>query len=133
MLLSLACMGFGVSVAAAGQTISPPNAERGQRLFLRCSICHSLEESRPTGPALAHVVGRRAGTEPGFRYSIALARSGIIWDEQSLDAFLAAPREMVPGTRMGIGVSAARDRADIIAYLSSDIRPAEQVPKNRHR
>jgi cytochrome c len=62
--------------------------------------------------------GRQAGTVPGFDYSEAMKASGIIWDEETLDAFLSDPRGFVPGTKMTYaGVKNPQDRADLIAYL----------------
>ncbi|SDK69016.1 cytochrome c [Mesorhizobium muleiense] len=55
----------------------------------------------------------------GFRYSEALKSSGLVWDEATLDRFLAAPREVVPKTTMTMGVSKPEDRQNIVAYLKS--------------
>ena len=72
------------------------------------------------GPNLFDVVGREAGARGDFAYSDALQSSGIVWTEAGLDAFLAAPMDVVPGTTMVSGaISAPEQRAAIIAYLSS--------------
>lgn len=91
----------------------------GERLFRqRCGTCHSLEPSQNrAGPHLSGVIGRTAGSVEGARYSAAMRESGITWDNQSLDTFLAAPRQMVPGTSMTVGVPNAAQRAAIITYL----------------
>ncbi|HZR04085.1 MAG TPA: hypothetical protein VFA81_13045, partial [Burkholderiales bacterium] len=83
---------------------------------------HSLEPGENlTGPSLAHVWGRKAGTLPDFhRYSEALQRSGVVWNEQSLDRWLADPQAFVPGNTMPFpGIRDARPRADVIAYLKA--------------
>jgi cytochrome c len=70
------------------------------------------------GPHLQGLFGRKAGTIEGAHfYSDALKESGIVWDEATLDSYLAAPTKAVPGTTMMIGVPDAQQRADLIAYL----------------
>lgn len=91
----------------------------GERLFRqRCSACHTMDAGQnKVGPHLSSVVGRAAGSVEGARYSAAMRESGIVWDAQSLDTFLAAPRQMVQGTTMTVGLPNAEQRAAIIAYL----------------
>lgn len=103
--------------------IAPPvfaadgDPARGAEVYQRCIACHSLDRNR-TGPKHCGIFGRAAGDVPGYRYSAALADSGIIWNAESLDRFLENPLGAVPGTRMGYaGVKDPRDRADLIAYL----------------
>lgn len=109
-------------LAAAGlllpATASAQQAD-GERLFRqRCGACHSLEPGQNrAGPHLSGVIGRMAGSVEGARYSAAMRDSSIVWDGQSLDTFLTAPRQMVPGTSMAVGVPNAEQRAAIIAYL----------------
>jgi cytochrome c len=99
---------------------------RGERVFQRCYACHSVvagEENLP-GPSLRCVLGRRAGTLPGFRYSPAMieagAAPGLVWTRATLDAFLVDPLRLVPETAMSMpGLPAAEDRRDVIDYLAS--------------
>ena len=92
---------------------------RGERLYERCAACHSLERDR-TGPRHCGLFGRPAGAIPGFEYSRAMRASGIVWNERTLDRFLAAPLRVVPGTSMGYaGIDDARERRDLIAYLKA--------------
>lgn len=96
------------------------NAERGAQLFNQCRACHSTEPGEHlTGPSLAHVWRRKAGTAAGFqRYSEALKRAGVIWTEATLDKWLANPEAFVHGTSMTFpGIRQQRDREDVIAYL----------------
>ena len=74
-----------------------------------------------TGPSLAHVWGHEAGTVEGFaRYTDALKRSRLKWDDATLDKWLAAPQKLVPGTAMTFaGVPDAQARQDLIAYLKA--------------
>jgi cytochrome c len=96
----------------------------GERLFQqRCTSCHSLEEGQNrNGPHLSGIFGRAAGRVDGANYSSAMRSSGINWDAQSLDSFLAAPSALVRGTRMPVGVPNAEQRAAIISYLESQSR-----------
>jgi cytochrome c len=98
------------------------DAGAGARAFRMCAACHSMEPGRHlTGPSLAHIWGRKAGTAAGFgRYSPALESSAIIWNEQTLDAWLTDPRAFVPGNTMTFpGVKDPKARADLIAFLKS--------------
>jgi cytochrome c len=104
-------------------TIAPALAEGdvalGQKAFQRCFACHSTTDQRKAGPGLGGVVGRPAGSIEGFRYSAVMKSSGLVWDEATLDRFLAAPREVVPKTTMKVSVPEPEDRQNIIAYLKS--------------
>lgn len=93
------------------------DAAAGMRLYQSCMGCHSLDENE-VGPRHRGVVGRRAGSVPGYAYSPALRSSGIIWTPQNLDRWLTGPQKMVPGAKMFFAVAKPRDRADIIAYLA---------------
>ena len=102
------------------------DASRGQRDFRACSPCHSLEPDRNmTGPSLAGLWGRKAGSVPSFeRYSDALKSSGIIWDDRSLDGWLMDPSRMVPDNEMPFaGIKDAAVRADLLAFLKDATKP----------
>ncbi len=98
------------------------DSARGATLFRQCAACHSVEPGlHLTGPSLAAIWGRRAGTVAGFgRYSPALKHAGISWDPATLDRWLARPEAVVRDTTMTFqGVADARQRADLIAYLKA--------------
>jgi cytochrome c len=111
------------ALLAAGGLLLPAAASAqqadGERLFRqRCGACHSLEPGQNrAGPHLSGVIGRTAGSVEGARYSAALRESGIVWEGGTLDTFLTAPRQRVPGTSMTVGVPDAAQRAAIIVYL----------------
>jgi cytochrome c len=93
---------------------------RGARAFGACAACHSMEPGRHmTGPSLGVVWGRQAGVARGFaRFSPALKNSGIVWNEVTLDTWLANPEKTVPANYMQFpGIGDARVRADLVAYL----------------
>jgi cytochrome c len=75
------------------------------------------EKSSPLAPNLSGVVGRKAASL-AFNYSAALKRSGLTWDRNTLDRYLAAPSRLVPGTRMTVTLSDTQQRSALIAYLS---------------
>ena len=110
--------------AATGQAALAADAEAGAKLFKRCATCHSVEEGkRKVGPSLYGVYGRAVGSLEGFRYSPAMTAhgaSGVVWNDEALDAFIANPRTAVPKTRMASPpMKSAEDRANLIAYLKS--------------
>ena len=119
--------------ALAAPALAAPggDAVRGAKLFLQCRACHAVEPSEPsgTGPNLWGVVGSKAGSRVGYRYSPALSGSGVVWDAASLDQWLTRPTSLVAGTTMAFqGVAAPQSRADLIAYLQT-LRPRQRKPK----
>jgi cytochrome c len=113
---ALAALAFAAMGAYEAQGADP---KRGEEIYSRCLACHALAYDR-TGPRHCGLFGRRAGSVPGFAYSRAMKRSGIVWNAKTLERFIADPLKTVPGTAMGYaGVKDARERADLIAYLDS--------------
>ena len=87
-----------------------------------CRTCHSMRAGdNRLGPTLNGVVGRKAGTVEGFAFSSAMKSSGIVWDEATLDKFIANPEAVVHGNSMKPfgGVASAEERSKIIAFLKS--------------
>jgi cytochrome c len=102
------------SMAAEG------NPSRGQRVFGACAACHSLQpDQNMTGPSLADLWNRKAGSLPSFaRYSEALKSANIVWDDKTLDQWISDPQHFMPGNQMTFaGIKDARQRADLLAYL----------------
>ena len=115
-LVILPVIALSQAAAAAG------NAEAGARQFQNCAACHALEPGRHmTGPSLGAIWGQPAGRAPGFiRYSKALKASGIVWDANALDAWLASPAGFVPDNAMTFpGMANTEARADLIAFLEA--------------
>jgi cytochrome c len=111
---------LGALLITAANPAHAQNAEHGKSVFKACAACHATDHTSRVGPGLGGVIGRKAGTAPGFRYSRAMKKSGIVWDDETLDAYLAAPQKAIPGNRMPFaGLRDAQDRADVIAYLAT--------------
>lgn len=114
--LALACLALlPISFAhAAG------DAAAGEKVFAQCAACHTVGASaqNSVGPVLNGVVGRAAGTYPGYRYSSAMRKSSLTWDEATLTQYLQGPDKVVPGTKMTFpGIQNKDDVANVIAYL----------------
>lgn len=119
-----------LALSAAHDAYAQGDAQRGAKLFPQCAACHTFEPGRNlTGPSLADLFGRKAGTVSSFlRYSDALKRSGVVWDEKSLDAWLKDPEKFIPGNDMTFpGIKDEKARHDLIAYLkAADTMPGMQ-------
>jgi cytochrome c len=94
----------------------------GEELFnKRCSGCHSLTKDGE-GPRLGNVYGRAAGSVPTFTYSSALRNAHIIWDDATLDKWLANPDTLIPGNEMDFSIDKPEERQAIIRFLKDQIR-----------
>lgn len=95
--------------------------EHGKLLFKECESCHSLERDVfLIGPSLFGIYKKRSATSTGFRYSQALKKSNIEWNDETLNVFLTNPQEYLPGNRMPYsGMPQPNDRLDLIEYLKS--------------
>ena len=123
------------TVTTAWLPSASADSASGERVFQRCFACHSVvagEEGLP-GPNLRGVIGRRAGTVPGFRFSPALIEAGargLVWTRATLDAYLADPAGFLPGTEMAMpGLSMADDRRDVIDYLQHASSRSTPTPR----
>lgn len=120
--LGLAAMAIGLVTAGGAQAQGANPAVRGKLLFLQCGACHAVVPGAPAkvGPNLSGVFGRKAGAAAGFKYSPAMGKAGLTWDEANLDKWLLAPAKLVPGTIMLFpGLPKAEDRKAVIAYLKT--------------
>jgi cytochrome c2 len=96
----------------------------GKTIFeQRCGICHAVnkEPGGPVaGPNMVGLIGRKAASQPEFTmYSPALKKYGVTWNAKTLDEFLVMPMQKVPGTTMPMMLPDAKERGDVIAYLTS--------------
>jgi cytochrome c len=119
-LAAAALLTFGLATAARAQD---DLVAEGEGVFRRCAACHAIGEGAENrvGPQLNQVYGRVAGSLEDFEYSDAMkaaGEAGLVWDEAQLSAFLANPREHVPGTKMAFaGLRKEEEIAAVIAYL----------------
>jgi cytochrome c len=130
LLLQLACGLGALWLSAPAQAAGDP--QRGAQVFRACVACHSVAEGEHlTGPSLAHVWDRKAGSAPGFqRYSDAMRGANVVWDEATLDKWLANPQGFIPGTSMAFaGLKKPKDRQDVIAYLRAASKGEAKPPK----
>jgi cytochrome c len=98
------------------------DVEAGKIAFRKCALCHTVEpgKSNKIGPSLFGIVGRKSAGLDDYSYSAAMREFDRVWDTASLDAYLADPRAMVPGTKMIYpGIKDESERRDIIAYLET--------------
>lgn len=127
MLRSSITMAVGVSVyvvlsvwaGAASHAVEAGDPVKGKKVFARCAACHSVDANvNKIGPSLHGIIGRHSGAVADFKYSDAMKNSGLTWDADTLDKYLAKPKEVVPGTKMIFpGLPKPTDRADVISYL----------------
>jgi cytochrome c len=97
-ILLAALIGLTARLEASGVESGDP--VNGAKIFTACAACHATATPDHQGPALRGVVGRPAGTLPGFRYSRALKNARRVWSEATLDAYLADPQAALPGNAM---------------------------------
>lgn len=114
---------IAASVIGAGPAFAEGDVAHGKKVFNKCKACHTLKAGKHrVGPGLGGVIGRTAGTAPGYKYSKAMKAyggTGIVWSADTLDAYLENPRKVVKGTKMAFpGLKKPKDRTDLIAYLN---------------
>ncbi len=110
----------GAALFASVNAAAAQDAAAGEKVFAKCKICHQIGENAKNfvGPVLNGVVGRHAGSYPGYNYSEANKNSGVTWDEPTLKEYLKDPKAKVPGTKMVFpGLASDEDIANVIAYL----------------
>ena len=106
-----------LAMTLAASTASAADAAHGKVVFQTCAACHS-EKPDAIGPSLRGVYGRRAGALDDFRYSNAMLRANLVWDEGNLRDYLKDPQTKVRGNRMPFGgFSSPSEIDDVIAYL----------------
>ncbi|KAB7646177.1 c-type cytochrome [Polymorphobacter fuscus] len=110
-----------VSMPAFAQAMPAGNAAAGEKVFAQCKTCHVTDKGvNRVGPSLFGVVGRKAGTVPGYKYSAANLKSGLTWTPAQLNTYLEAPQKVIKGTKMAFGgLKKPQDRADVIAFLAT--------------
>jgi cytochrome c len=114
-----------VACSLAAGPASAADIAKGREQFKKCDACHTLEPGiNKIGPHLGGLFGRKAASVEGFAYSTAMKNSGIVWDEKTLDAYIAAPSKVVRGGKMVFaGLAKPEDRENLIAFLKEATKP----------
>jgi len=116
-------MMFATLLALASVGISPAQAQdaaAGEKVFAVCKACHQIGENAKNGvgPELNGVIGRKAGSVPGYNYSAANKNSGLTWDEPTFSEYIKDPKAKVPGTKMAFaGLKDEKKINDLTAFL----------------
>jgi cytochrome c len=109
--------GAALLLALSVTPLAAADLEHGKALYQTCAACHT-ERPDALGPSLKGVFGRKSAALEDFRYSNAMRRANLVWDDDNLRAYIQDPQAKVKGNRMPYGgVSDAKDVEDIIAYL----------------
>ena len=121
-ILSGAVVLFPLALPALAQGAG--DAQRGAQVFTQCKICHSLEAGKNmVGPSLHGVLGRKAGTVPGYTYSPAMKNANVTWNDDTLSKYLSDPKAFIPGDKMPFaGIKDPSKLGDLLAYLNQAAR-----------
>lgn len=126
---------FVVGLMLATPTAFAGDMVRGKQIFSKCSGCHQVGEGAKNkiGPQLNGIFGRKAGSVDGFPYSKSMRRAasgGLVWHNDSLNAYIENPRVLISGTRMSFrGLKTTQDREDVLAYLRSFSDDPSDIPE----
>jgi cytochrome c len=120
ILTATLALAFAATLGS-GAALAEGDAAAGEKVFKKCKACHTFDPGKKKiGPHLKGVVGRKAGSVEGYKYSKAMAAADITWDEANLDEFLTKPKAFVKKTKMSFGgLKKEVQRADLIAYLKA--------------
>jgi cytochrome c len=115
----LALVAASLAACDSGAAVDEAAAARGKVVARACQSCHSFGEEDKVGPHLEKVVGRTAGTVPGYEFSEAMRKSGIVWTEEKLREFLRSPADLVPGTKMALSPLTEQQARDVVEFIKS--------------
>ena len=104
---------------ACGTPIDEAAAARGRVAAEACLTCHSFDTQHKVGPHLHGVIGRTAGTVSGYEFSDAMRNSQIVWNEATLQQYLQAPLQTVPGTKMAMAPLTDQQVRDVVEFIKS--------------
>lgn len=117
-------LAFGLALALGSASASAADVEAGKKVYKKCKACHSLQAGKKkVGPSLHGVMGNKAGQMKGYKYSKAMKKADITWDDASLDAYLTKPKKFLKGTKMAFaGLKKKKDRDNVIAYIKANTK-----------
>ncbi|GLQ15923.1 c-type cytochrome [Maritalea porphyrae] len=125
---ALVCSAFSAAGFAQG------DVDKGKKVFNKCKACHMVGDKakNKSGPELNELFGRAAGSKDGFKYSkamLAKGEDGLVWNEETLNAFLTKPKAFVKGTKMSFaGIKKQKDMDNLLAYLGTFSTAEVQAP-----
>jgi len=108
-----------LTLAGAGE-VRAQDAAAGEKVFGVCKTCRQIGETakNSVGPVLNGVIGRKAGSVPGYSYSAANKDSGITWAEATFREYIKDPKAKIPGTKMiYAGLKDEQKTNDLVAFL----------------
>ena len=128
---------LAVAAAALAAPAFAGDPAAGETTFKKCKACHSvigadgteIQKGGKTGPNLYGVVGRKAGTEEGFKYSdalIKLGEAGEVWTVEDLEHYITDPNSYVEektgdkSLKTKMTFKLAKNQADVIAFLAAN-------------
>lgn len=119
--LARVAVGSLLMLALLGAPVNAADVAKGKKIFNKCKACHSIDKPKnKVGPHLVGIIGKASATVEKFKYSKAMKSANLVWDDKTLDAFLAKPKKFMKGTKMVFpGLKKPADRADLIAYMKS--------------
>ena len=117
-------LAFGLALALGSTSATAADLKAGKKIFKKCKACHSLKAGKKkVGPSLNDVLGKKAAQVKGFKYSKAMKKADITWDDATLDAYLTKPKKFLKGTKMAfVGLKKRKDRDNVVAYIKANTK-----------
>lgn len=121
-------LGWTIGVAALAWVLGATaahadgDAAKGAKVFTKCKTCHEIATAKnKVGPTLQGVIGRKAGTVEGFKYSEAMTGSGVTWDAVTIAEYVANPKKFIAGNKMAfVGLKKEDEVEDLVAYIQAN-------------
>jgi cytochrome c len=120
MKIQIAVAALALAVWSIAGTVHAQDVAAGEQSFRKCLPCHAIGEGakNKVGPELNGLDGRHSGTAPGYSYSEANKKSGIVWDKANFEKYINDPRAMIPGTKMIFpGIKNPKEVDNLWAYV----------------
>jgi cytochrome c len=112
-----------LALALAGTTAQADgDAAKGEKVFTKCKVCHEIaSDKNKVGPTLQGVIGRKAGTVEGFKYSEPMTASGVTWDATTIAEYVKQPKQFVPGNKMAFaGLKKEDEIENLVAVIKAN-------------
>jgi len=120
MKIQIAVAALALAVWSIAGTVHAQDVAAGEQSFRKCLPCHAIGAGakNKVGPELNGLDGRHSGTAPGYSYSEANKKSGIVWDKANFEKYINDPRAMIPGTKMIFpGIKNPKEVDNLWAYV----------------